>query len=1594
MIPRIKAQQRKKSPPPIPKAAAVQGHIAEKGADNPFSALQHTLGNYVAQQLYNQCRQQAEEDLNDGGTESLKPPESLNEKVLSQPDILEEHAPAPEEKPAEKELPSSDKAEIPSEEAAVDITFPKSAAPAEASVEKIEVLELKESSDEAMAGFTGASASQIAASYPTLGTQLNQILENEKEEEIENAPVLTAQIEGTLSKDKEDDVELNMSGSVKIDDGVTESEPGELQPEEHKNDSEAPDNKVNLKSLDQQKGEMFLSWFRNFFGTFFGGILTTDRGLNTGAGEGPQVELSGKADLNRTDRQKKDAGDNINTQRDDATEKFATHPGQKNIQPKKIDETFSLELSKDLSVTIEDSVDEGMQEYLEIPLPKDVRNKADEILKPALEKSLTKVESSVEEAVNERDTEKKAQIEKTNEEADKLNQQAQENQENAVVENREKVAKEQQSGIDEAYGLVETFNKESEDEQKSAKDAIREKSDKARDDAQKELDKGESEAQAIKEQGEEDARKKKEELDKEQESDSWWDRAVDTVKSAVKAITDVIDTIFTAIRKAVKEVIEAAKNVAVGLINAARTWIIDKLDQFRDWAKSQVDTYLKEYFPKLAKTINNTIDAVVDTAITVVNTVADGLIAGIEALAKALAAALDKILAVFQTAMKAAVQIAGAVLTGDFAEALKIAIQAACNIAGIDSKPIFDFFERAGSQIMKILKKPAVFFGNLINAVSGGVENFVKNIREHLINGLFGWLTGALSEVQITLPGTLGPKAIFSLVMQILGLTYENIKAKIIRRVPASEKVFDIIEDNFEIIKEVFTKGPIALWHMVVATVSNLKETVLSGIRNFVIFTVAKEAMIWLLAMLNPASALVKVIKLLYDFVMFLVERFNQIKDFVLSVYTSMAAIAAGALDPAIKAVEDALGRSLPVVLSLLARLAGLGGIGKTVKEIIADVSKPVNKVVETIVDNAVTFAEKLLGKGKGKEIEKRKEKKTKSVIIDKDLGETLNFSTGKERHRLWIKKTGGKPEVMVASKPITIPGKLAEWKKEVSTLEEKDQASAKQYISEALELYKKTKGYADTEDKVQTSASKDNTVTISEKSSVDRAEHNTLNAEHDLQKHLRKLFSIFDKEEAVGLLKKYKQNIETVHRSAKHVIQSDTAAIKESDAQTIKSWEDLTDYHKKHSNVKNLYEKPLSSQYKTGNDIINNEAISALEQSVKENPESWKKYKEKNKISNEKAGKKTFVSTRVGVIYGGQNDAAKKAMVQLQAFIFSQSRSNDAQSALKSYYAKSLEGNTSAEHAEYKPHISEGGIAIEDNRFTVSYAYANEQHYQKSFEVSFDFSKINDANEVVQATKGKNLTLKEAGSRGKTASSGEVKEHSKAEKADSSNHQEMFKGEYLKKFIKEKYGNEYLQEKMKSKKELTTLLNPHEKREFEESFAVEYKKFEHLKGEQKFDSAHILADWFGGSGYKEALNLLVTSAEYNRIVMGGAEKNIVKDIKNKSEDSFFDLSVTATWDILSDSEIKSQISEKTIKKQLPKNQGISEEGMNEIAKGSETDLYNILISKQDPRRVLKVNYEGDITLPQQGKLNEKIGCDIWMSNYFKFDKKEKCIME
>ncbi|WP_245557534.1 DUF4157 domain-containing protein [Deinococcus peraridilitoris] len=63
-------------------------------------------------------------------------------------------------------------------------------------------------------------------------------------------------------------------------------------------------------------------------------------------------------------------------------------------------------------------------------------------------------------------------------------------------------------------------------------------------------------------------------------------------------------------------------------------------------------------------------------------------------------------------------------------------------------------------------------------------------------------------------------------------------------------------------------------------------------------------------------------------------------------------------------------------------------------------------------------------------------------------------------------------------------------------------------------------------------------------------------------------------------------------------------------------------------------------------------------------------------------------------------------------------------------------------------------------------------------------------------------------------------------------------------------------------------------------------------------NSAHIIANWFGGSGYKKSLNLLATSDHYNKRVMGGIEHRIAAWV-GQYQISRFNLYIRVDWGVV-----------------------------------------------------------------------------------------------
>lgn len=262
-----------------------------------------------------------------------------------------------------------------------------------------------------------------------------------------------------------------------------------------------------------------------------------------------------------------------------------------------------------------------------------------------------------------------------------------------------------------------------------------------------------------------------------------------------------------------------------------------------------------------------------------------------------------------------------------------------------------------------IVAHPIKFLGNLLSALGKGIGQFVDHIEDHLREGFLKWLFGSLGGSGITMPKDLSLGSILMLVLQVLGLTYDKLRAKAVKLI--GERNVAVIEKVFGFLKTLWAKGPAALWEEVKEFLSDLKEQVIDSIREWLIATIIKKATIKLVSMFNPVGAIIQAILMIYDTAMFFIENINRILDFVEAVINSFYKIATGAIDDAANWIEKALANTIPIIIAFLARLLGISGITDKIVSTIKKIQTRVDRAVDKVIAKIVSGIKKLVGAGK-----------------------------------------------------------------------------------------------------------------------------------------------------------------------------------------------------------------------------------------------------------------------------------------------------------------------------------------------------------------------------------------------------------------------------------------------------------------------------------------------------------------------------------------------------------------------------------------------------------------------------------------------------
>ncbi|WP_232110149.1 hypothetical protein [Streptomyces buecherae] len=256
---------------------------------------------------------------------------------------------------------------------------------------------------------------------------------------------------------------------------------------------------------------------------------------------------------------------------------------------------------------------------------------------------------------------------------------------------------------------------------------------------------------------------------------------------------------------------------------------------------------------------------------------------------------------------------------------------------------------KAASAIGKIIKDPIGFLGNLVKAVGAGLNLFTSNILDHLKKGLVAWLLGTATKEGIEIPAKFDMKGIIQLVGSMLGLTWDNLRARIVGKgvpEPAMEKV----EQSVPVAGALSREGPAGAMDEIQADTGDLKTKILDDLKAYLVPTVIIAGISWIVSLLTPASAFVRAVKGIIDIITFIVNQGAQIVEFVNAVLDAVIAIAGGGSAGVPKMVEAALAASIPLLIGFLAALVGVGGLANKVKSVLRAAGRPVKRALDKLV--------------------------------------------------------------------------------------------------------------------------------------------------------------------------------------------------------------------------------------------------------------------------------------------------------------------------------------------------------------------------------------------------------------------------------------------------------------------------------------------------------------------------------------------------------------------------------------------------------------------------------------------------------------------
>lgn len=361
---------------------------------------------------------------------------------------------------------------------------------------------------------------------------------------------------------------------------------------------------------------------------------------------------------------------------------------------------------------------------------------------------------------------------------------------------------------------------------------------------------------------------------------------------------------------------------------------------------------------------------------------------------------------------------------GDLPGAAWAFFQAILSIFGVPAQLVVQILAKAAGALGDILTNPIGFLLNLLRAVGAGFTGFFSRIGTHLLNGFSNWLFGTVREAGINPPADLSLRSILGFVMEVLGVTVDNIFTRLKRKLDPAivdrlRGALNLATGAWSFIATLVTEGPAGLWRELSEQLSSLWDSVIEGVTGYITEKVIGWASRWLASLLDVTGIMpvINTLIAIYNAIESFMEYLRQILEMVNRVLDGIVGIARGEIEQGAGFVENAMADGLPIAIGFLANQAGLGKLSARLREILGGLRARVDAAIDWLLDKAIRLGQAVIDLVRRGAAAVRTAASRLGAWASQLLGLDKRFETRTgEPHRLYFEERGDNVVLMMAS--------------------------------------------------------------------------------------------------------------------------------------------------------------------------------------------------------------------------------------------------------------------------------------------------------------------------------------------------------------------------------------------------------------------------------------------------------------------------------------------------------------------------------------------------------------------------------------------------